>query len=303
MNLSNPTEKRNSKPSWLKIRLPDVKSIKKIREIQTLLSANNVNTVCISAKCQNLGQCWGDGCATFLIMGDRCTRNCAFCAVTHARPSPLDPEEPMNIARAVQALSMEYIVLTSVDRDDLPDGGSNFFKTTIETIKKVNPKVLVEVLIPDFNARDQSLAEIIKAGPAVVGHNLETVDSMTELVRDKKASYRKSLLVLEKIKKIDPLIISKSGIMLGYGESIEEVTKTILDLKAVQCDILTISQYLPPSTSHLPVVDYIHPVMFNKLEEIARAAGFKAVFAGPLIRSSFKARDAYESILSVRGKN
>jgi len=246
-------------------------------------------------------QCWGSGTATVMILGDVCTRACRFCAVKSGNPRGLvDWFEPVRVALAVKELGWRYVVITSVDRDDLPDGGASIYALTIREIKRVNPGVLVEVLIPDFNANKESLRLVLEARPDVVAHNVETVERLSPVVRDRRASYRKSLEVLRLIKDMSPGTITKSGIMLGLGETVEEVIETMRDLRNVGVDILTIGQYLRPTGNprHLPVREYIHPSVFRELRDIGLRMGFRSVVSGPMVRSSYRAMESFMEALS-----
>jgi lipoic acid synthetase len=279
------------KPSWLKTRLP---SGEVYRNIDRLLGSLRLNTVCSSARCPNLGDCWGRGTATFMILGNVCTRHCRFCAVKTGNPhAELDATEPERIAEAVARLKLRYVVLTSVDRDDLPDLGAGRFARAIQAIRDSrpgsDPSPHVEVLIPDLQARRELLALVIAAAPLVLGHNLETVEALTSTVRDHQASYARSLEVLRLAKELNPGQTTKSGIMLGLGETREQVIRTMRDLREVQVDVMTIGQYLRPSHANLPVVEYVPPEQFTDYARTGRELGFRAIFSAPLVRSSFHA--------------
>jgi len=289
--VSNLEEKRQAKPEWLKIRLPSGENYKKIKG---LVSNLKLNTVCSEASCPNVSECWGAGTATFMIMGDVCTRGCKFCHIKTGNPKGfLDLEEPKNIAESVRDLHLEYVVLTSVDRDDLIDGGASHFANTITETKKLNKNITIEVLIPDFKADWNALEVLVKAKPDVIGHNVETVERLSSKVRDPRASYKQSLEVLKKIKEIDSKILTKSSIMLGLGETEEEIFATMRDLRSVNVDILTLGQYLQPSKKHLEVVDFVHPDKFKYYSEEAVKIGFSFVPSGPLVRSSYKAGEFF----------
>ena len=293
------SKKYEPKPEWLKIRPPAGENYKRIKG---LLNGLKLFTVCEEAHCPNVHECWGGGTATFMLMGDTCTRGCRFCAVKTGNPKGvLDEQEPVKIAESIEKLNLEYIVLTSVDRDDLPDGGSNHFAQTIMEIKKRDAKVIVEVLIPDFKGDWDCLDNIVKAKPEVIAHNIETVESLTPKVRDKRATYKQTLDLLAKVKEKNSTIFTKSSIMLGLGETEEEILKTMQDLRKVDTDILTLGQYLRPSVKHLPVIDYITPEKFLYYEEMGKKLGFKYIASGPLVRSSYKAGEYFikNSLLKI----
>lgn len=271
------------KPEWLKIKLPKAKVHK---HVNGLVLGNNLHTICESGNCPNAGDCWGRGTATFMILGDICTRACKFCNVKTGKPLAVDINEPMKVAESVKSLNLKHCVITSVDRDDLEDGGALIWVKTIQEIKKLNPNTTIEVLIPDFDGNEQLIQQIIDAKPEVISHNLETVESLTPKVRS-RAKYKTSLKVLEQIAKSDA--VAKSGIMLGLGESYEEVLQTMQDLRKINCKVLTIGQYLQPTRKHHKVHAYIHPDDFKKYETIGLEMGFSFVESSPLVRSSYKA--------------
>ncbi len=271
------------KPDWLKIQLPSHANYK---EVLKTIEKYKLNTICTSGKCPNLGECWDRGTATIMILGDICTRSCKFCAVKTGRPENPDMQEPLNVAKSVKILKLKHCVLTSVDRDDLPDGGSEIWNKTIQEIKKLNPDTTIEALIPDFNGESKLLQNVINAKPEVISHNLETVERLTPLIRS-KAKYKRSLNVLEYIAKSG--INTKSGIMVGIGETFNEVLQTMDNLLTVGCSIFTIGQYLQPSKKHLEVEEYITPEIFAKWKKIGLEKGFKFVESSPLVRSSYKA--------------
>ncbi len=275
-----------------KIRLR-VRPGRRHRDVAKLVAGLGIATVCEEALCPNIGECWGSGTATFMIMGDICTRGCRFCYVKSGRPQPLDPGEPMKVALAVKRMGLDYVTITSVDRDDLPDGGAGHYAETIRAVKRLNPGVVVEVLIPDFQGSRESLRTVVEAGPEVVAHNIETVRRLTPKVRDRRAGYEQSLKVLEAVKEMNPRIITKSSILLGMGEEQWEVVEAMKDLRGVEVDILVLSQYLRPSPRHHPLVKMYTLQEFKMLEEKARSLGFKAVIAHPLARTSYKAKEAY----------
>lgn len=271
------------KPEWLKIKLPNDEAYSRMNKI---IKEHNLHTICTSGKCPNAGECWGLGTATFMILGDICTRSCKFCAVKTGKPLPVDKDEPMHIAESVKLLSLKHCVITSVDRDDLPDYGSDIWVETIKAVKKVNPKTTMEVLIPDFTGDYESLKKVIDAKPEVISHNMETVRRLTPHVRS-KAQYDRSLEVIKRISESG--IISKSGIMVGIGEKEEEIYQTMDDLLNVGCKVFTIGQYLQPTKNNMPVTEYVTPETFKKYEEIGLKKGFKFVESSPLVRSSYHA--------------
>ncbi|MGB9602697.1 MAG: lipoyl synthase [Limisphaerales bacterium] len=275
-------------PEWFKNRLPEGKTYVNTR---SLIDDLQLHTVCESAHCPNQWECWSRGTATFMIAGDRCTRACKFCAVNTARPLPLDPDEPRRVAEAAQRMKLKHIVITSVARDDLPDGGAEHFKQTILWTRRLNPESSIEVLVPDFQGSIESIKTVLSAQPKIFNHNIETVKRLTPTVRS-KATYERSLNVLSIARKIaDFRVYTKSGLMVGLGETEEEVVQTMEDLRKVDCDILTIGQYLRPSEKYLPVVEYVKPEQFEKYGEIGRRLGFKKVFSGPKVRSSYHAAE------------
>lgn len=278
-----------AKPKWLKQRLPTGSDYEKTRR---LLRASGLYTVCEEARCPNQFECFGKGAATFMLMGENCTRNCRFCAVTHAAPECLDPEEPVKIANAVHDMGLKYTVLTSVTRDDLPDGGAEHFSLTIEAIRKRCPKTSVEVLIPDLQGNEAALECLCQHKPSVLNHNIETVSSLYPEVRP-QAIYKRSLELLKRVKVLHPDIVTKSGLMLGLGETREELNKTMSDIRDTGCDLLTLGQYLQPSADQLMVNRYVPPEEFEGIRETALAFGFTGVAAGPHVRSSFQAGELY----------
>ena len=275
-------------PPWFKQRIAPKASVSRVTSI---LEKLNLNTVCESARCPNLGKCYSAGTATFMILGNVCTRNCRYCAVIKGKPPKLDPEEPSRVARAVRELELDYVVITLVTRDDLPDGGAEHFARTIEKIKRSNPATEVEALIPDFQGNPVSIQWVAEALPRVINHNLEVVPRLYPEARQ-EANYQGSLELLKKIKLFNPLISTKSGLMLGLGETENEMLSVFDDLRGVDCDILTLGQYLQPSAEHLEVKEYIHPEQFQRYKEKARAKGFKSVVSEPLARSSYQAKEA-----------
>jgi len=265
--------------------------------IRTVLRENRLSTVCEEARCPNLPTCWGQGTATFMILGEICTRACRFCAVKHGKPAPPDPEEPERLASAAKALGLRYVVLTSVDRDDLPDGGASHFASCIRALKKAAPNLRVEALIPDFSGQREALEKVVEAGPDVVGHNLETVRRLTPRVRDRRAGYELSLFVLRTLKELSPKIFTKSSLLLGLGETEEEVEEALRDLREAGVDIVVLGQYLRPTSRELPVARYVPPEEFEAWRKRALSLGFRAVLSGPLVRTSFRASEVYEELL------
>jgi len=285
------------KPRWLKRKLPSGPEYERIRH---LIKQQCLSTVCQEAMCPNQFECFGKGAATFMILGDHCSRNCRFCAVAHGPKGLPDAGEPKRVAEAVQTMQLSYCVITSVTRDDLADGGAAHFAATIQAIRELNPATLVEVLIPDFQGNIDALQCVLEARPEVLNHNLETVASLYQTVRP-QADYLQSLEVLRRSKALAPEIVTKCGIMVGLGESREEIVQLMQDLRAVHCDILTIGQYLQPSTSHLEVVRYLPPEEFAELEEEALGLGFGGVAAAPFVRSSYQAGDLFRRAQNVGG--
>ena len=273
-------------PTWLHTRLPTTDSFAQTR---ALLDELRLHTVCQSAACPNHWECWTKGTATFMIGGDRCTRACGFCAVTTAKPLPLETDEPARVAEATQRLRLRHVVITGVARDDLADGGADHFRRTIEAVRALNPATVIEVLTPDFNARAEAIDSVLAARPHIFNHNLETVRRLTPAVRS-RATYDRSLSVLGHVKaQRDGTIYTKSGLMLGLGETEEEVFAALADLRGVGCDLLTLGQYLQPTLKHLPVVEYVTPERFADYGARARQMGFRHVASAPMVRSSYHA--------------
>jgi lipoic acid synthetase len=273
-------------PEWLRIRLPTSDTYSHTR---SLLDELQLHTVCESARCPNHWECWSKGTATFMIGGDRCTRACGFCAVTTAKPLALEPDEPARVAEATHRMRLRHVVITAVARDDLADGGADHFRRTIEAVRALNPRIIIEVLTPDFNDRDEAIETVLSASPHIFNHNLETVRRLTPAVRS-RATYDRSLSVLGKVKaRRGGQIYTKSGLMLGLGEEPAEVLAALSDLRAAGCDILTLGQYLQPTPGHLPVVEFISPERFEKYGREAREMGFVHVASGPMVRSSYHA--------------
>lgn len=283
---------QTGKPRWLKRPLPTGSTCERTR---ARLKKGGLHTVCQEAKCPNLWECFSQQTATFLIMGPRCTRNCRFCAVEHGPLGLPDPGEPSRVAEAAQSMGLSYVVVTSVTRDDLPDGGGSFFARTIDEIRKRKPDALVEVLIPDFQGSQDALQTVLDARPDVLNHNLETVPRLYSSVRP-EADYRRSLECLRWAKQYDPAMPTKSGLMLGLGESAQEVKTTLRDLLEVGCNILTLGQYLQPSREHLEVECYVHPKQFDDWKDAALRMGFAQVASGPFVRSSYHAQELYQAL-------
>jgi lipoyl synthase len=278
--------KRPRLPDWLRRPLPTKDTFARTH---SLLDELKLHTVCESAKCPNHWECWSKGTATFMIGGDRCTRACGFCAVTTARPFALEADEPMRVAEATQRMKLKHIVITAVARDDLADGGADHFRRTVEAVRALSPQIVVEVLVPDFNDHDAAIATVLAANPDIFNHNLETVRRLTPSVRS-RATYDRSLSVLQKVKtRRGDSIYTKSGLMLGLGETTDEVLTAMKDLRGVGCDILTLGQYLQPTLRHLPVLEFVSPSKFAELGARALSLGFKHVASGPLVRSSYHA--------------
>jgi lipoic acid synthetase len=281
-----PSERIERKPDWIRVRAPAGPAVQRLKKV---LREQALHTVCEEAACPNLGECFNHGTATFMIMGDICTRRCPFCDVAHGRPEALDAEEPLHLARTVQAMGLRYVVITSVDRDDLRDGGADHFAACIREAKALTPGLKVEVLVPDFRGRlEVALERLAAAPPDVFNHNLETVPRLYRQARP-GADYQWSLTLLQRFKAAHPDVPTKSGLMLGLGEEIDEVEAVMRDLRAHDVDMLTLGQYLQPSRHHLPVTRFVHPDEFERLREIGEAMGFTHVASGPLVRSSYHA--------------
>ena len=285
-------EQRLMKPEWLKIKLI---VNDEFSNIKNTLKKHELHTVCESAHCPNISECWNGGTATFMLMGDTCTRGCRFCAVKTGNPmQKLDADEPRKLAKALAEIKLfDYVVLTSVNRDDLQDGGASHFAECIKEIKKEYPEIIVEVLIPDFNGKIEALRKIVDAKPEVIAHNIETVERLQRKARDARANYSQSLNVLENVKRLNPKIYTKSSIMLGLGECDEEVVQSMKDLRAINADILTIGQYLKPTDWHMPISDFVHPQKFQYFKEKALELGFLFCASGPFVRSSYRAGELF----------
>ena len=281
--MSEETQPRPRLPRWMKMNMPKGESYSKVKN---LVGKHGLHTICSSGNCPNIGECWNRGTATFMILGEICTRNCNFCGVRNGKPLPPDPEEPDRVAESIRIMQLKHAVVTSVDRDDLPDLGTSVWVETIRQIKATNPDTKLEVLIPDFQGRQDLVQQIIDAKPEVISHNLETVERLTPQIRS-VAKYRQSLAVLRTIAESGS--VAKSGIMLGLGETEEEVLQTMDDLLNTGCRVMTIGQYLAPTASHIPVLEYIQPEQFEKYRTIGLEKGFSFVESSPLVRSSYRA--------------
>lgn len=279
--MTMPVAEKPRKPNWLRVKLPIGEEYRQVRKI---VDEHKLHTICESGNCPNMGECWGEGTATFMILGNICTRSCGFCAVATGRPLPADLQEPKRVAEAILLMKVKHAVITSVDRDELKDGGSIIWQQTINAIRNLTPNTTLETLIPDFKAEEENIQRIIDAAPDVVSHNIETVERLTRYVRI-QAKYWRSMETLRFLKKGG--MRTKSGIMLGLGETKEEVVQTMQDLKDSEVDVVTIGQYLQPSPKHLPVERFVHPSEFAELREIGYQMGFDYVESGPLVRSSY----------------
>lgn len=289
--LSNEVMLAERKPEWLRVRPP---SGENYAHLKSLFRSLDLHTVCEEAHCPNVGECWGGGTATIMLLGDTCTRGCRFCAVTSGNPhGVLDLDEPQKVAMALAEMNLTYVVLTSVDRDDLADGGAGHFAKTVREIKARRPEMLVEALIPDFQGDLEAVRQVVDSGVDVLDHNMETVERLQGTVRDRRAGYGQSLRVLREAKRMRPGLFTKSSIMLGLGETREELLATMRDLRANDVDILTLGQYLRPSSWHLRVEEYIPPETFDALREAGETMGFAYVAAGPLVRSSYRAGEFF----------
>ena len=281
-----PTEEIQRKPDWMRIR---ISSSPKVQEIKDILRKNKLATVCEEAACPNLSECFSHGTATFMIMGEICTRRCPFCDVGHGKPNPLDPEEPKGLAQAIHEMQLRYVVITSVDRDDLRDGGAQHFADCIRESKQLSPNLKVEVLVPDFRGRMEPALEILTATPPdVFNHNMETIPRLYREARP-GANYKWSLKLLQEYKRLNPTVPTKSGLMVGLGESKDELLRTLDDLREHDVDMITVGQYLQPSKNHLPVDRFVHPDEFDEYAEYGQSIGFTQVASGPLVRSSYHA--------------
>ena len=289
----NADEPMPRKPDWIRIRVPATPAVAKLKQI---LRENRLHTVCEEASCPNLSECFSHGTATFMIMGDKCTRRCAFCDVAHGKPDPLDTEEPINLAKTIAQMGLRYVVITSVDRDDLRDGGAGHFTACLKAVRSLNPSIKIEVLVPDFRGRmDRALAAIAEELPDVFNHNIETVPRLYKQARP-GSDYQWSLTLLKTFKEKFSHLPTKSGLMLGLGETMEEVHQTMYNLRNHNVDMITLGQYLSPSRHHLPVSRFVTPDEFRLLGEQAKAMGFTRVASGPLVRSSYHADKQAEGV-------
>ena len=284
----NPDLHTEKKPDWIRVKLPNNPVF---WDTKSLIKDLSLVTVCEEAQCPNRWECWGQGTATFMIAGEKCTRACGFCAVKTAKPDALEVDEPQRVAEATKRMKLKHVVITAVARDDLRDGGAQHFQETIEAVRAENPGIIIEVLVPDFNDKDWALELVMNARPHIFNHNLETVERLTPLVRS-RAQYARSLSVLKKAKEmVEGRVATKSGIMLGLGERDDEIEKAMDDLREADVTVLTLGQYLRPTPMHLPVVDYVTPEKFDHWKEVAEGKGFRHVASGPLVRSSYHAAD------------
>ena len=283
------------KPAWLKVQIP---SHQNYFQVSHIIKERNIHTICRSAKCPNIAECWTHRTATFLILGDTCTRSCSFCAVKKGTPSPLSVDEASRVAEAASAMGLRYVVITSVTRDDLSDGGAFLFVETINAVRQKIPTAKIEVLTPDFNAKDKALRNVVAARPDILNHNIEVPESLYPSINRPLENYRISLRVLERAKEFGAT--TKSGMIIGLGESTEDILHTFSDLRRTGCNLLTIGQYLQPSRNNAPVIKYYSPLEFEQLRKIALDFGFEEVEAGPLVRSSYRAHRMYTSFLEAR---
>jgi len=292
-----PASPRLPKPDWLKVRAPGSPSYLRLKGLMREL---NLHTVCEEAQCPNIGECWNHGTATFMILGDICTRACSYCAVSHGRPASVDTAEPARVANAIRTLDLNYVVITSVDRDDLPDGGASIFADTIRETRRQLPDCRIEVLIPDFQGNELALHAVLDARPDILNHNTETVPRLYRMARS-GGRYSRTLELLHRSRTYAPDIPTKSGLMVGLGEEKQELLETLEDLRKAGCGILTIGQYLRPSAGHAPMVRYYHPDEFRELKERALAMGFVHVESGPLVRSSYHAHETADAYAAAAG--
>ncbi|KAG7340131.1 lipoyl synthase [Nitzschia inconspicua] len=287
-------EMPEGRPSWFRVPAPSLQAESRYNEVKDSLKNLELHTVCEEAQCPNIGECWSGGTGTIMLLGDTCTRGCMFCAVnTDSKPPPPDPFEPFKTAEAVTKWGVDYIVLTSVDRDDIPDGGAQHFAHTVELLKHKKPELLVECLVSDFQGDLRSVETLATSGLDVYAHNVETVERLQKFVRDPRAGYHQSLSTLEHAKKAKPGLYTKTSLMLGLGETKEEVLQTMRDLRAIDVDVVTFGQYLRPTENHLSVVEYIKPEVFDYYRQVGEEMGFKYVASGPMVRSSYKAGEFY----------
>jgi lipoic acid synthetase len=288
------------KPPWLKVKAPSGENYLRIKN---MLGDLELATVCQEAKCPNMGECWSGGTATFMLMGDVCTRGCKFCHIkTSNAPGPLDPLEPEKVGYSIAQMGLEYVVITSVDRDDLPDQGSGHFSRTVRTIKKLDSNVIVEILTPDFRGQDDLIKQLVESKPDVFAHNVETVERLQKFVRDPRATYAQTMRVLKLVKQHDPTRFTKTSIMLGLGETDDEVLQTLKDLRKIDCDVVTFGQYLQPTPKHLKVEEFVTPEKFAYWQKTAEDLGFLYVASGPLVRSSYRAGEFFMRAMIEKNK-
>ncbi|NUL82433.1 MAG: lipoyl synthase [Armatimonadetes bacterium] len=286
----------NRLPPWLTVRLPRPNTV---NLVEKMMRDSRLHTVCESARCPNLPECWSKKTATFMILGDVCTRNCGFCAIKTGKPLAVDAQEPQRVAEIAKEMELKHIVVTSVNRDDLPDEGSGQFAATIRALQQTIPNAIVEVLTPDFKCKAWCVRRVVEAHPDIYNHNIETVDRLSPIVRP-QAKYQRTLQMLQMVKQMDPSVYTKSGIMVGLGETRDEILKTMEDLRSHNVDALTLGQYLRPTRRHLPVMEYVHPDTFAEYQEIGEKMGFLFVAAGPFVRSSYNAIEFSKRILAER---
>ena len=291
-----PREERLPKPAWLKVRAPGSPEFLRLKSLMRDL---DLHTVCEDARCPNIGECWNTGTATFMILGDVCTRACTYCAVAHGHPAAVDAGEPARVAQAIRTLNLSYVVITSVDRDDLPDGGAAIFASTIRETRARLPECRIEVLIPDFKGNERALQTVLDARPDVLNHNTETVPRLYQMARS-GGRYARTLQLLDRSHRYAPNIPTKTGLMVGLGEAHDELVATFRDLRAAGCGILTIGQYLRPTDRHAPIIRYYHPDEFRELKQIALDLGFAHVESGPLVRSSYHAHETADAYANAR---
>jgi len=286
-------------PQWIRVKGVDEKVLTAMKE---KLDSFNLHTVCESATCPNVGSCFQRGTATFMILGDTCTRACGFCSVKHGIPNPPDPDEPRRVAEAAKELNLHHVVITSVTRDDLSDGGASAFAETVRWINRLLPEATTDLLIPDLHGSREHVATVIESNPDILAHNLETVPRLYPLAR-KQADYQRSLSVLKMAKEVNPIGLTKSGIMVGLGENLNEILEVMEDLRKVECDFLTIGQYLKPAVDNIAVKEFVHPEMFERLKAVGEEMGFHHVASAPFVRSSFHAEEALQHIKEAKGCN
>jgi len=289
-----PFDGKQKLPSWFKVTLPTGDNLKTYTRLKSLHKGLGLHTVCEEASCPNMSECWGRGTATFMLMGSVCTRGCRYCDVDGGKPQLLDPHEPENVAHAIKRLGLRYAVITSVTRDDLADGGAAHFAATVQWCKRMTPKTTIELLIPDFWAGEKELGMVIASGPRVIGHNIESVQRVYDTIRP-KGGYRLALKVLATVKRLAPAMLTKSGIMVGHGERMDEIVQTLKDLRSVGCDLVSVGQYLRPSQKHVGVQKFYTPQEFKAIRERGMELGFKNCVTGPLVRSSYRAEQHLQS--------